>query len=189
MQTGFLVCYGVIPGGDRGWVHQTPPATTRRVPTGRIMISGPSTSRGRFVCWYVRSTTVRDLRLVVTTVLLREPQVMIRTGYSSLFGLSRDQGQWWCAVASLKPHRAVLLIVRAALAGWRGPTPVTETRSQGGAGVRSCRCECILLLKPGVRRHTGPLSRSAAASRCTWRATLPSGALWASCRSPGRWWR
>ena len=34
---------------DRGWVHRSP-TTGRREPTGRIMISGPSTNTVWFVC-------------------------------------------------------------------------------------------------------------------------------------------
>ena len=60
--------------------HREPPTTKRRVPTGRTEISGPSTRTVWFVCWSVRSTTVRDLRLVVATVSLYEPLTVIRTG-------------------------------------------------------------------------------------------------------------
>jgi hypothetical protein len=38
------------PGDDRSGVHRDPPATRRRVPTGRTEISGPSTSTVWFVC-------------------------------------------------------------------------------------------------------------------------------------------
>jgi hypothetical protein len=42
------------------------------------VIFGPWTSTVRFVCWHVRSTTVRDLRLLMATVSVCEPQCMIR---------------------------------------------------------------------------------------------------------------
>lgn len=37
-------------------VHRASPPTGCREPTARIMMSGPSTSTARFVCWSVRST-------------------------------------------------------------------------------------------------------------------------------------
>lgn len=78
-------------------VHREPPVT-RLVPTGRTVISGPSTSTVWFVCWSVRSTTIRELRFVVTTGSLCEPQTMIRTGSGCLFSVSRDREQRGCVV-------------------------------------------------------------------------------------------
>jgi hypothetical protein len=66
------------PSDEPSVVHQKPRAT-RRVLTGRTLISGPSTSRVWFLCWHVRSTTVRDLRLLMTTVSMCEPQTMTMT--------------------------------------------------------------------------------------------------------------
>ena len=43
-----------------------------------------------------RPTTVRDLRLVVTTVSLREPPAMITVSYGRLFRVSHDHEQRWC---------------------------------------------------------------------------------------------
>jgi hypothetical protein len=40
-----------------------------------------------------RSTTLHDLRLVVTTMSLPEPQIMIWTGYDLLSSLGRNQKQ------------------------------------------------------------------------------------------------
>jgi hypothetical protein len=45
-----------------------------------MAISSPSTNSEEFGLCHVRPTTVRDLRLVVTTLSLREPQTMIRIG-------------------------------------------------------------------------------------------------------------
>lgn len=80
-------------------VHPVSPAETRRTPTGLILISGPSASMEMFGLCHVRSTTVRDLWLVVTTVSLREPQVIVGAGSGRLSSVSRDQGQRWCGCA------------------------------------------------------------------------------------------
>lgn len=51
---------------------------------------------------------------------LHEPQTMIMIGYGRLSSLSRDQGQRWCGVASVKRYRTALVTDRTALvAGWR----------------------------------------------------------------------
>jgi hypothetical protein len=55
--------------------------------------------------------------------------------HGGLFSVSRDQGQWWFGVTSVKPHRAALLTDRTAPSrGLTGPTPAMETHSQSRIG-------------------------------------------------------
>jgi hypothetical protein len=81
---------------------------------------------------------------------------MIRTGYGRLSNLSRDPGQRWCGVASVKPHRTALLADRTALiAGWRDPTPATETRSHAEKRVFDPMHESALVCMVISTGHQG----------------------------------